>query len=98
MYRVPAIFANYDKQKLSCFMKKPLGSLLALILLFDTAFSQNKDDKDYIQNPTLGVHFLFHDFKTAIDIRNSSLSTVLKNKQFGKVKEMSPGLAINYID
>lgn len=79
-------------------MKKRLGSLLALILLFATAFSQNKDDKDYIQNPTLGVHFLFHDFKTAIDIRNTSLKDVLEHRRFGKVKEMSPGLAINYID
>lgn len=75
-------------------MKKILFQLLTLLSLHSIAFSQ---DDDYIQDPTLGVHFFFDDFKTAQAIRNTTLSTVLRNKQFGKIKDMSPGLAINYI-
>lgn len=75
-------------------MKKISGMVLALIFLHTLAFSQ---DEDYIQNPTFGVHFIFNDFKSAQAIRSTSLGTALRNKQFGKIKEMSPGLAINYI-
>ncbi len=75
-------------------MKKISGLVLALTLLHTIAFSQ---DEDYIQNPTLGVHFIFNDFKSAQAIRSTSLGTALRNKQFGKIKDMSPGLAINYI-
>ncbi|AXY78168.1 OmpA family protein [Paraflavitalea soli] len=75
-------------------MKKISGMVLALLLLHTIALCQ---DDDYIQNPTLGVHFIFNDFKSAQAIRSTSLGAALRNKQFGKVKEMSPGLAINYI-
>ncbi len=76
-------------------MKKIAGFLLAALLLHTIAFCQKNDD--YIQDPTLGIQFFFHDFKTASLIRATSLHTVLKNKQFGRIKEMSPGLALNYI-
>lgn len=76
-------------------MKKILLHLFLLLTLHEIAFAQ---DDDYVQNPTLGVHFFFNDFKTAQSIRNTSLSTTLKDKKFGKIKDMSPGLAINYID
>jgi len=75
-------------------MKKISGMVLALLLLHTIALCQ---DEDYIQNPTLGVHFIFNDFRSAQAIRSTSLGAALRNKQFGKVKEMSPGLAINYI-
>lgn len=52
--------------------------------------------KSYKQPETIGIHFLFNDFKTAQLIRASSLSSVLKDKQFGKLKDMSQGLAISY--
>ncbi|HYC29735.1 MAG TPA: hypothetical protein VEB42_12975, partial [Chitinophagaceae bacterium] len=51
---------------------------------------------DYTRPATIGVQFFLNDFKTARDIRATSLSTVLDKKQFGKIKEMSPGLAIFY--
>lgn len=76
-------------------MKKILLHLFLLLTLHEIAFAQ---DDNEIQNPTLGVHFFFNDFKTAQSIRNTSLSTTLKDKKFGKIKDMSPGLAINYID
>ena len=77
-------------------MKKITGLLLALMLLNTIAFSQEPAE-DNIQNPTFGVHFFFNDFRTAQYLRNTSLATVFNNKQFGKVKDMTPGLALNYI-
>ena len=74
-------------------MKKKVGFLLAILPLLVPAFSQD----DYIQRPTLGIYFFFNDFKTAANIRATSLREVLRNSQFGKLKEMSPGLALNYI-
>ena len=44
----------------------------------------------------LGVSFIMNDFSTAERIRNSSLATVFRDKQWAKFKEMSPGLAITY--
>jgi len=69
--------------------------ILALFCLqTTTGFAQ--EEADYKQQPALSIHFLLHDFQTASSIRNSSLSQVLANKQFGKIKDMSPGLAISY--
>jgi hypothetical protein len=74
-------------------MKKNVGSLLAGLLVFVTAFSQHENT----QQPTLGIFFFFNDFKTAADIRATSLGTVLRNGQFGHLRDMAPGLAITYI-
>lgn len=76
-------------------MKKILLHLCLLLTLHELAIAQ---DNDHVQNPTLGVHFFFNDFKTAQSIRNTSLGATLRDKKFGKIKDMSPGLAINYID
>jgi hypothetical protein len=73
-------------------MKKYL--LVSFIPLISISiFSQ---EKSYTQPPTLGIHFLFNDFVTADLIRSSSLSTVLKEHQFGKLKNMSQGLALSF--
>jgi len=64
-----------------------------LFLQSSTLFAQ---EENYIQQPALSIHFLFNDFQTATNIRSSSLSSVLNSKQFGKIKDMSPGLAISY--
>jgi OOP family OmpA-OmpF porin len=74
-------------------MKKNLAVLLAVLLVWVAAVSQH----DYIQRPTLGIFFFFNDFKTAADIRATSLRTVLRSGHFGKLKDMSPGLAVNYL-
>jgi hypothetical protein len=68
-------------------------TILALLFLQMSSFAQ---DEDYRQDPALSIHFFLIDFETATKIRNSSLSSVLANKQFGKSKDMSPGLAISY--
>jgi hypothetical protein len=49
-----------------------------------------------VRPKALGVSFVLNDFQTAQRIRSGSLSSVLNNKQFSKLKEMSPGLAISY--
>ena len=75
-------------------MKKNVGLLLAVLLFLAPAFCQD----EYIQRPTLGIFFFFNDFKTAENIRATSLREVLRNSEFGKLREMVPGLALNYIN
>lgn len=77
-------------------MTKFTRIILALLCLQTTIAVAQEEEEKYVQQPALSIHFLLHDFKTATNIRNSSLSSVLANKQFGKIKEMSPGLAISY--
>jgi hypothetical protein len=69
--------------------------MLALFCL-QTTVGSAQEEENYTQQPALSINFLLHDFQTAAKIRNSSLSSVLANKQFGKMKDMSPGLAISY--
>lgn len=68
--------------------------VLTCVLGSTAAFSQ---DNDYIQQPTLGVHFFYNDFTTASYIRSSSLASAFKDNQFGKIKGMNGGFAVNYI-
>ena len=55
--------------------------------------AQEKSKKQPI---TLGIHFVFNDFQTASAIRSSSLSSVLKDRRFGKLGDMSQGLALSF--
>jgi len=73
-------------------MKKILVSVLALLFLH-AAFAQTNN----IQGPTLGVHFFLNDFEGAQKVRSTSFSTAIREKEFGKLKEMTPGIALNYI-
>lgn len=75
-------------------MKKFLVSLLVLALVLPHCYAQNKD---YVRPPSIGVSFFFNDFITAERIRSSNLSSVLREKQWAKFREMSPGLALSYI-
>ncbi|HUP11371.1 MAG TPA: hypothetical protein VM187_04150 [Niastella sp.] len=63
-------------------MKKHVGLLLAILPFLAPAFCQD----EHIQRPTLGIYFFFHDFTSADRIR------------FGKLRDMSPGLALNYMN
>ncbi len=73
-------------------MKKVLPLLVALVMGCK-AFSQ---DSSYIKPPTLGIQFIFNDFQTASSIRTTSLSATIRDKKLAHLKNMSPGLAINY--
>lgn len=76
-------------------MTKIAGIILAIVCIQSTiVFSQ--EEPSYKQQPALSIHFFLHDFQSASNIRSSSLSSVLANKQFGKVKDMVAGLAISY--
>ena len=74
-------------------MKKILLSFLA-IGLFLSSFGQN----DYRKRPALGIHFFLDDFKSAADMRNGGLATVLKSKEWHKTGKMNAGLAFSYIE
>ena len=74
-------------------MKKILSVLLALYLISPAAYSQKEN---YIRPKAVGVSFFLNDFLTPDRIRTTSLSTVLSKKQFAKMRQMSPGLALHY--
>jgi hypothetical protein len=63
-------------------MKKNVGLLLAILPYLAPAFCQN----EHIQRPTLGIYFFFNDFKSADKF------------QVGKLRDMVPGLALNYMN
>ncbi len=55
-------------------------------------------ENSYIQDPTLSIFFSFHDFRSAANVRATSLSSAIRNNQFGKISEMSPGLGLTYLE
>ena len=63
-------------------MKKNVGLLLAILPFLAPAFCQN----EHLQRPTLGIYFFFNDFKSGDHI------------QFDKLSDMTPGLALNYMN
>ncbi len=73
-------------------MKKILLAFFALYLLVTSSYGQN----DEISPKSLGVSFFLNDFATPQRIRTTSLSQVLSNRDFEKVREMTPGLALTY--
>ncbi len=75
------------------YMKKTVFFFTVLICGYSEGWSQ---ERSYKQPATLGIHFVFNDFATAEAIRSSSLSSVLKDRRFGKLKDMSQGLALSY--
>jgi hypothetical protein len=46
----------------------------------------------------LSINFFLNDFKSAAIIRATSITEALRSGTFGKTKEMTPGLAISYIE
>jgi outer membrane protein OmpA-like peptidoglycan-associated protein len=72
-------------------MKKVLASIvLSLFLLHADAQDRN------IRQKAIGVSFILNDFVTAQRIRSTSITSVMRNDNFGKFKEMSPGLGLTY--
>jgi OmpA-OmpF porin, OOP family len=74
-------------------MKKILSALFALYLLVPVSYGQKEN---YIRPKAIGVSFFLNDFITPNRIRTSSLSQVISDKKFARMREMSPGLALNY--
>jgi OmpA-OmpF porin, OOP family len=77
-------------------MKRASVLLVVCVLLSSTSFSQTNSGN--IKQPTLGLSFVMNDFKTAANIRATSLSTVVRDKSNAKIKDMTPGLAVSYLE
>ena len=74
-------------------MKKILSAIFALYLLVPAAHAQKGE---YKMQPAIGISFFLNDFVTPDRIRTTSLSKVLADKKFAKMKQMAPGLSISY--
>ncbi len=74
-------------------MRKILCSLFALAAIV----SAKAQDDDYKKPATLLINFSMTDFKSAAAIRSTSLSSVINNKQFSGLGDMSPGLGVTYL-
>lgn len=74
-------------------MKKILTAIIALYLLSPGLHAQ---DDDEIRRPAIGISFFLNDFTTPQRIRTTSLAQVFRDKAWSDLKEMSPGLAVNY--
>lgn len=73
-------------------MKKILLAIAALGL-FATSFAQ----AEYKKRPSLGIHFILNDFKTAQDLRTAGLPTVIRSKEWHKASNMYSGIALSYL-
>jgi hypothetical protein len=73
-------------------MKKLLVPLAAILLFSPVIFGQD----DNIRPSELGISYNLYDFPTAQLIRSNSLSYVMSNDQWTKIKDMSPGLGLHY--
>lgn len=74
-------------------MKKLLLSL-AMGCAFTSVIAQTND---YKKRPALGIHFFGNDFETPAKIRSTSVSTVLKDKQWAKLGDHNFGFGLNYM-
>ncbi len=74
-------------------MKKSLPLLAFFNLLAAVCFAQNRD---YVRPAAIGISFVLEDYITPERIRSSSLTSVMNNKQWAKIKELAPGVAVTY--
>jgi len=74
-------------------MKKILSAVIALYLIVPALHAQKGE---YTREPAIGISFFLNDFLTADRIRTTSLSKVLADKKFAKMREMAPGLTVSY--
>lgn len=73
-------------------MKKILAACLALYLFVPAVKAQD----DETRRSAIGISFFLTDFETAQKIRSTSLQAVLRDKEWSKIKDMTPGLAVHY--
>jgi len=73
-------------------MKKTFAALALVCFIYTIVSAQNKP----VRPKSLGVSFIMNDFGTAEKIRSGTLSTVFREKQWTKIRDMSPGLALTY--
>ena len=74
-------------------MTKIIASFLLLGFFIQPSAAQEKS----VRHKNFGISFILNDFVTPQLIRSSSLSTVIREDNFVRLKEMEPGIAISYI-
>ncbi|MET0636215.1 MAG: OmpA family protein [Chitinophagaceae bacterium] len=75
-------------------MKKIPAIILGLSVFITSSHAQESE----LRPAAVGLSAIFLDFKTANLIRTTSLTEVLRDKQWADASEMSPGLAISYFE
>ncbi|HUC79903.1 MAG TPA: hypothetical protein VMR70_03270 [Flavisolibacter sp.] len=75
-------------------MKKIVATLFSLTIFLVNLSAQT--DRP-VRRQSIGFSAIINDFATAQRIRSSSLSSVLKDKQFAKSEGFAYGFAVNYI-
>ena len=75
-------------------MKKIVTSLFIFSCI---SFQATAQTTNFVQKQSIGFSVIANDYTTADRIRSSSLSAVLRQKQFSKIKEMGLGVAVHYI-
>ncbi|MFL5773273.1 MAG: OmpA family protein [Flavisolibacter sp.] len=75
-------------------MKNVFASFLFIFLLSESVLAQD----GYVRKKSIGVSFILDDFTSAQKIRSTSLDKVLREKQFAKFNQMSPGLGLSFIN
>ena len=73
-------------------MKKIMLSLVAMAA-FTAAIAQN----DLTKTPGFAVQFTLNDFKTPASLRSGGIAAAVKAEDWSKIKEMSPGIALSYL-
>lgn len=76
-------------------MKKVFAS--ALLFLCFLADSYGQTSTNVIRKQSIGFSLIINDFATAQRIRTTSLSAVLRDKQFAKSDGFAYGFAVNYM-
>jgi hypothetical protein len=67
-----------------------------LFVAFASTVSYLQAQDNQKGSETFGVSFYLNDFATASRIRTTSLNTVIADKKFSLIGEMSAGLSVNY--
>ena len=78
-------------------MKKIFALILASVVCCHVFSQESSSGAGSIKPATLGIQFIFNDFQTANTIRTTSLAATLRDKTRASLKNMSPGLAVNYM-
>lgn len=76
-------------------MKKVLLSLFTFS--FFHSYAQKEAKTNYKKRPSLAIHLILNDFKTADLIRQRSLGSVLNNGDWSRIKDMDAGFGLEYI-
>ncbi|HEU4574381.1 MAG TPA: OmpA family protein [Chitinophagaceae bacterium] len=74
-------------------MKKILIVCLCVYFALSSATAQKGA---YIRPSGFGFSFVLNDYATPQRIRNGSITQVFRDKKWAKLKEMGPGIAVNY--